>query len=259
MGMTHRFAATLLILAGLAGPDAPPADADGSTVARTTDAVAKELADEFEELVKSKKPKLKDGERKLEILRELERAPCETAQRFLLGLVKKKSTEGDHRLYAMRALLKMADTKALDTVVSSLQKAKDPTLWQAFGEMLSAGPSDDVRAWWTSKGWPARTSTCAAHASTRWRWRRWKQQAMPSAASTSGRPAARMAGSWPTGRSARWCGARGPMRAPCCSRPRAMRSGRFDWRRPSSSLPRSPSTPSPKRRCADCCRTRTPG
>lgn len=163
MGTTRALAATLLLLGGLALVGPRDVAADGSTVGRSTDAVAKELADEFEELVKSKKPKLKDSERQLEILRTLERAPCDTAVRFLVGLVKKKSTTGDHRLYAMRALLKMADDKALDTLVSALQKGKDATLWFAFGEMLAQDPSDEVRAWFTGKGLKAKDAeVCGA-------------------------------------------------------------------------------------------------
>lgn len=134
----------------------PCAYGDGSTGATSTDAWAKERTDEFKEL--SKKKTLKAGERRLEILKEFERAPCRTAQRFLFGLFKKRATPGDHRLYALRSLLKMADEKTLDGILATLSKAKDPTLWQAFGEYLAQRLSDTVRAWRTGPGLAAKKS-----------------------------------------------------------------------------------------------------
>lgn len=129
---------------------------DGSTGVTSTDAYAKERADEFKEL--AKKNTLKATERRLEILTELERAPCRTAQRFLYGLLKKRSTPGDQRLYAMRSLLKMADEKTLEGVLATLLRAKDPTLWQAFGEYLAKDSSDAVKSWRTGSGLEAKKS-----------------------------------------------------------------------------------------------------
>lgn len=135
---------------------------DGSTGARSTDAVAKEWADEFQELDKAKKKTLKGKQRQLAILEDLERAPCKTAQRFLLKLLKKRSTPGDHRLFALRSLVKMADEKTLGDVVAALCKAKDATLWQAFGEFLGQSNESAVRAWMTGKGLEAKRADVLA-------------------------------------------------------------------------------------------------
>ena len=113
-----------------------PAVGDGSTGVTTTDAFAKQLEDEWTDLGK-KKETLKGVARRFEILKEIVRAPSPTAQRFLLGLFKKSSSQGDHRLHAMLALVKMATDPTLDAVLSTLAREHDATLWQAFGESLA--------------------------------------------------------------------------------------------------------------------------
>lgn len=120
---------------------------DGGTGATSTDAYARERVAEFQDIAKKKKRSIKDKDRQLAIVRELARAPCRTSQKFLGGILKKKSSAGDHRLHALRSLLHMADEKSLGKALSALQKAKDETLWQVFGESLLDRPSDAVSAW----------------------------------------------------------------------------------------------------------------
>lgn len=129
---------------------------DGSTGARSTDAVAKEWIDEFEELGEGRKRSIEGQRRQLKILRDLKRAPCTTTKRFLLKLLAKRASHGDHRLYGMQALLEMADDDLLEDVVAALGKAKDPALWQAFGESLGRARGSTVRAWVTGAGLDAR-------------------------------------------------------------------------------------------------------
>src|SRR5207249_4490447 len=95
------------------------AAADGGNGVTTPDAFAKQLEDEWNEIGK-KKETLKGVARRFEILREIARAPSQTAQRFLLGLLRKPSSQGDHRLHAMLALVKMADAPSLDAVLATL-------------------------------------------------------------------------------------------------------------------------------------------
>ena len=120
--------------------------ADGTTGVTTPDAFAKQLEDEWNELGK-KKETLKGVARRFEILKEIARAPSGTAQKFLLGLVRKSSTLGDHRFHALLALVKMADASALETTLATLVKEKDATLWEGFAEALADAPSDAVSAW----------------------------------------------------------------------------------------------------------------
>ena len=120
--------------------------ADGSTGARSTDAVVKEWVDEFEEIAK-KKPTLAGKDRQLELIKGMEFGPCVTANRFLFGLMKSKKTPGDQRLYALRCLLRMADKKTFGKLLGVLSKAKDPTLWNVFGRELLVRPSGAIREW----------------------------------------------------------------------------------------------------------------
>lgn len=122
--------------------------ADGSTGARSTDAVVKEWVDEFEEIAK-KKPTLAGKDRQLDLIKGMEFGPCVTANRFLFGLMKSKRTPGDQRLYALRCLLRMADKKTFGKLLGVLSKAKDPTLWNVFGRELLVRPSGAIREWAT--------------------------------------------------------------------------------------------------------------
>jgi hypothetical protein len=122
-----------------------PARGDPGTVARSTDAVAKERQDEFEDL--EKKGTHEAARKRLEILDGLAFAPCPTAQRFLLGLVKKASAPGDERLRALLALLKIADEQAFEDALAALGREKDATLWQGLGEGLADRLSNPVQAW----------------------------------------------------------------------------------------------------------------
>lgn len=132
-------------LAAMSGRS-PPAWADERSGSRSTDAVVKEWADEFDEIGR-KKPTMAGAERQLELIHGMEFGPCETAQRFLSDLLKNRRTSGDQRLYALRALLRMADEKSFDQLIKFLSKAKDPTLWQVFGEELLVRPSSAIREW----------------------------------------------------------------------------------------------------------------
>ncbi len=142
-----RLSTALLVLAFAYGR---AAFADGSTAATNTDAYAREQKKEYEELDRDPTPR--NVARQLEILDGLRHAPCGTAQRFLLKLFGSRRTPGDPRLHAMQALLWMADAKALDDILKTLVRSKDPTLWQGFGEALAEGRSKDVRAWLPKAG-----------------------------------------------------------------------------------------------------------
>jgi hypothetical protein len=121
-------------------------------VATSVDAVAKQLQDEFEELNgPKKKDTIKAPGRRLEILRELARARSHTAWKFLLQTLR-KSTSGDEQLHALLALVKTADGATLEATLAALAREKDATLWQAFGEALADGPSEEAQAWLLGAG-----------------------------------------------------------------------------------------------------------
>jgi hypothetical protein len=131
-------------------PVAPSAVADDGNVARSTDAVAKEREKEYEDLQK-KDTSAAPGKR-VEILRGLAFAPCNTARRFLLGVFQRPKAPGDERIEAMRSLLVMAEESTLEQVLATLAREKDATLWQAFSEALTNRPSDAVQAWMAGPG-----------------------------------------------------------------------------------------------------------
>ncbi len=139
-----RWVACAALLAA-AGAGTPRAGADDGTGAASVDTVAKRRQDDFEEL--QKKDTAPAALQRHEILRGLAFAPCNTAKRFLLGLVKKPSAPGDERALALQSLLHMADDSALEAVLATLAREKDPTLWQVFSESLGGARSDTVRAW----------------------------------------------------------------------------------------------------------------
>ncbi len=144
MGTSARWIASISLLA-LAATGSPRALADGGNTASSVDSVAKQRQDDFEEL--QKKNTTEAAGRRHEILRGLAFAPCGTARRFLLGLVKKSSAPGDERVLALQSLLHMVDDAALEAVLATLAHDKDPTLWQVFGESVAGARSDVVRAW----------------------------------------------------------------------------------------------------------------
>ena len=121
--------------------------ADERSGARNTDSVVKEWADEFKEIAKKRKPRMADKERQLELIRKMEFGPCPTALRFLGELLSSKKASGDQRLYALRSLLRMANKKTFDKILKTLSKAKDPTLWEIFGNELLERPSGAIREW----------------------------------------------------------------------------------------------------------------
>ena len=124
--------------------------ADDGNSARNTDEVAREREKEFEEL--HKKDTAEAPARRLEILKGLAFAPCNTAKRFLLATVKKSSAPGDERIEALRALVVMAEDSQLEQILATLAKEKDATLWQVFGEALAVRPSPAVEAWVAGPG-----------------------------------------------------------------------------------------------------------
>ena len=144
MGTSARWIASISLLA-LAATGSPRTFADGGNTASSVDSVAKQRQDDFEEL--QKKNTTEAAGRRHEILRGLAFAPCGTARRFLLGLVKKTSAPGDERVLALQSLLHMLDDAALEAVLSTLAHDKDPTLWQVLGESIAGARSDVVRAW----------------------------------------------------------------------------------------------------------------
>jgi hypothetical protein len=151
--------AVLLMLFPLMGR--APAVADDGTGAASVDAVAKQRQDEFEELQKKKTTQA--AMQRLEILRGLAFAPCTTARRFLLGLVKKSSASGDERVGALQSLVHMLDESALETLLATLVQEKDPTLWQVFSESLGSARSDTLQTWRKGAGLASRdTETLAA-------------------------------------------------------------------------------------------------
>ncbi len=121
------------------------ARADPGNVARSVDAVAKERADEYEEL--QKKDAFDSAKKRVEILRGLAFAPCQTARRFLTGIVKKPSAPGDERAEALRSLLHMADDGTIEVILTTLAHDKDPTLWAVFAASVGGARSDEVHAW----------------------------------------------------------------------------------------------------------------
>jgi hypothetical protein len=140
----------LLAALAAAAPGGHPARADDGNVARSTDAVAKEREKEYEELQKKGAPNA--TARRLEILRGLAFAPCNTARRFLLGTFQKPKAPGDERIEALRSLLVMAEESTLEQVLATLAREKDPTLWQAFAEAVPNRPSAAVEAWLAGPG-----------------------------------------------------------------------------------------------------------
>jgi hypothetical protein len=146
MGRRAVWALALLLSAGGHGV----ARGDGGNVARNVDAVAKEREDEFNELKKKDTPE--SAKRRFEILKGLAFAPCPTAQRFLLGLVKKSNVPGDERLWALDSLARIADEGAHEDLLAALVSAKDATLWQVFAEALTDRLSEPVRAWYAGPG-----------------------------------------------------------------------------------------------------------
>lgn len=134
-----------VLLAGVLLGGGGVARGDGASGPRSTDAVAKEREDQFNDL--KKKDTSEAANQRLKILDSLQFAPCPTAQRFLLGLLKKPSAPGDERFFALLSPVKIADAQALEEVVAALQQAKDATLWQGFGEALADRLSEPVRAW----------------------------------------------------------------------------------------------------------------
>jgi hypothetical protein len=146
---TFRGVVGTAVVAAVAAAGVPSAGGDEGVTARSCDAVAKERQDEYVEL--RKKGTTKAARERLEILNGLGFCPCGTAQRFLLGLVSKASTPGDERLHAVDTLVKIADGQGVEDLLAALGRAKDPTLWQAFGEALADRHSASVRAWFAEE------------------------------------------------------------------------------------------------------------
>ncbi len=150
-------ATSILVWLGLlavTGPHLRAAGADEGTGVASVDSVAKRRQDEYEELQRKKGSEA--ALQRHELLRGLAFAPCVTARRFLLGIVKKGGAPGDERVLALQSLLHMVDDAALDTVLSTLAHDKDPTLWQVFGESIGSARSDVVRAWRKGPGLASR-------------------------------------------------------------------------------------------------------
>jgi hypothetical protein len=105
---------------------------------------SRERQDDYTELLKKKTSQAALD--RIKILQGLAFAPCPTAQRFLLGLLKKASTPGDERATALESLLHIADESGFEEVLATLSREKDPTLWQVFASG-QGGRSPALQAW----------------------------------------------------------------------------------------------------------------